>query len=79
MKVKTTLPVFLTLLWLSSCGPAAEDREQMYVRARVFQDSIANVIRNSMKEVEELTKWPYVNATAAPTSTADSSLIKNKK
>jgi hypothetical protein len=35
---------------LVSCGPAAEDREAMHRRAKVFQDSIATVIRTSMEE-----------------------------
>lgn len=35
---------------LSSCGKAAEDREAMHARAKVFQDSIATVIRTSMDE-----------------------------
>jgi hypothetical protein len=50
----TTIRYFLffgsVLLGLSSCGPAAEDREAMYARAKVFQDSIANVIKQSMDE-----------------------------
>jgi len=33
---------------LVSCGPAAENREAMYARSKVFQDSIANVIKSSM-------------------------------
>lgn len=33
-----------------ACGPAAEDREQMHARAKVFQDSIAKAIRTSMEE-----------------------------
>jgi hypothetical protein len=33
-----------------ACGPAAEDREAMHRRAKVFQDSIANIIRASMDE-----------------------------
>lgn len=35
---------------LASCGKAAEDREAMHKRAKVFQDSIATVIRTSMEE-----------------------------
>ncbi len=35
---------------MMGCGPAAEDREAMYARAKVFQDSIANVIKQSMDE-----------------------------
>jgi hypothetical protein len=37
---------------LGSCGPAAEDREMMHKRAKVFQDSIANAIRAQMAEAE---------------------------
>lgn len=40
--------VALFAVFVSSCGPAAEDREAMYKRAKVFQDSIANVIKTSM-------------------------------
>lgn len=54
---------------MHSCGPAAEDREMMYARARVFQDSIANVIRTSMNQTYELTKWPYINQNAANAAT----------
>lgn len=36
-----------------SCGPAAENRELMYARSKVFQDSIANVIRTQMNEAED--------------------------
>jgi hypothetical protein len=36
----------------SACGPAAEDREMMHKRAKVFQDSIANAIKQSMAEAE---------------------------
>ncbi len=35
---------------LLGCGPAAEERDAMHRRAKVFQDSIANVIRMSMDE-----------------------------
>jgi len=41
-----------TVLVLVSCGKAAEDRGQMLARAKVFQDSIANMIRVSMAEAE---------------------------
>jgi hypothetical protein len=37
---------------LFSCGPAAEDRNAMHARAKVFQDSIANVIKATMAEAE---------------------------
>jgi len=41
-----------TLLLAFACGPAAEDRKAMHERAKVFQDSIANVIRTTMAEAE---------------------------
>lgn len=45
------LPAFaLAIVLLTSCGRAGEDREAMYARAKVFQDSIANVIKSSMDE-----------------------------
>lgn len=40
--------IALMVVFVSSCGPAAEDREAMYKRAKVFQDSIANQIKTSM-------------------------------
>jgi hypothetical protein len=44
---------FLSFFILAtSCGPAAEDRQKMHERAKVFQDSIANFIRVSMAEAE---------------------------
>ena len=53
------LPFMKTLIYslslcalIISCGPAAENREKMHIRAKVFQDSIANVIRQSMAEAE---------------------------
>jgi hypothetical protein len=47
---------------LASCGPAAEDRQAMHERAKVFQDSIANVIKTSMAEAAA----PGPNAVVAP-------------
>ncbi|MCC6369837.1 MAG: hypothetical protein IT236_02405 [Bacteroidia bacterium] len=37
---------------LISCGPAAENRQIMHERAKIFQDSIANVIRTTIAEAE---------------------------
>jgi hypothetical protein len=42
----------IILATLAACGPAAEDREMMHRRAKVFQDSIANSIRAQMAEAE---------------------------
>jgi hypothetical protein len=45
--------IFCTaLLCLQSCGPAAEDRELMHIKAKKFQDSIANLIRLQMSEAD---------------------------
>lgn len=49
---KSILFCVLIFTVLTSCGPAAENREAMHNRAKVFQDSIAFVIRSSMAEAE---------------------------
>ena len=49
---RSTLPSILAAVALAACGPAAEDRNVMHARAKVFQDSIANEIRNRMNEAE---------------------------
>jgi hypothetical protein len=38
------------ILLFISCGPAAEDRKVMHKRAKIFQDSIAHIIKTSMDE-----------------------------
>jgi len=51
MSSKTLLFCLLTSLLLTlSCGPAAEDRNNMVTRATQVQDSIANVIKAAMAE-----------------------------
>jgi hypothetical protein len=51
--MKTKLfPALLFLIILSSCGPAAEDRKMMHMRAKVFQDSIANALKAAIAEAE---------------------------
>lgn len=52
MKNLFLLSAFAFMLILTSCGPAAENRQVMHERAKVFQDSIATVIRSSMAEAE---------------------------
>ena len=52
MKKTFVLLSFTVLCLATACGPAAEDRQMMHARARVFQDSIANVIRTAMAEAE---------------------------
>jgi hypothetical protein len=52
MKPLPFFVVALSALALASCGPAAEDRNVMHSRAKVFQDSIANEIRMRMMEAE---------------------------
>ena len=70
---KTNLFAFLSLvLIVVSCGPAAEDRQAMHARAKVFQDSIANVIRTTMAEAEtpaNVVTAPAPTATSAATPT----------
>ena len=51
MKSHLSVPAILALTFFA-CGPAAEDRNAMHARAKVFQDSIANVIRSTMAEAE---------------------------
>ncbi|MDI1353929.1 MAG: hypothetical protein PSX36_03375 [bacterium] len=52
MKKSIVLLTLAVVGMLAACGPAAEDREKMHARAKVFQDSIANAIRTSMAEAE---------------------------
>ncbi len=56
---------FTLTLILTSCGPAAENRQAMHERAKVFQDSIANMIRISMAEAEAPSRGVMVPAPAA--------------
>ncbi len=37
---------------VGSRGPASEDRKQMHYRAKIFQDSIATIIRAQLSEAE---------------------------
>ncbi len=54
-------------------APAAENREAMYARSKVFQDSIANQIKTSMDQAAAQVPGgqivPAVNPTATPTTT----------
>jgi hypothetical protein len=50
------------LIIFSSCGPAAEDREQMHRNAKRFQDSIAIYIQNRIAEAEPQTAQPAAPA-----------------
>jgi len=69
---KILSPVFIFILILTSCGPAAENRQMMHERAKVFQDSIANMIRASMAEASapsNVVVMPAPTPTAAPAPT----------
>jgi hypothetical protein len=44
--------LLLSFISFVSCGPAAEDRNQMHARAKVISDSMANLIRSAMAEAE---------------------------
>lgn len=62
-----SLAIFIAFF---SCGPAAEDRQAMHARAKVFQDSIANAIRASLNEAESPAPMPIAQpgpATNTPT------------
>jgi len=59
-----TLVVAITVV---SCGPAAENREAMYARAKVFQDSIANVLKTSMAEAAAPPQTQFIQAPADTT------------
>lgn len=50
MKNYLFLSAFVLMIALVSCGPAAEDRQDMHRRAKIFQDSIAQFIHQSMDE-----------------------------
>jgi hypothetical protein len=69
---KIILPAITLSLIVFSCGPAAEDKKIMHERAKIFQDSIASVIRKTLAEAEGPASAPPVVApapTAAPTAT----------
>jgi nitrous oxide reductase accessory protein NosL len=50
--MKPLLSALFLAVVLTGCGRAAEDRNMMHARAKVFQDSIANVIRMRLAEAE---------------------------
>lgn len=73
MKNNFLFVVVALFVLMISCGPAAEDRQEMHRRAKIFQDSIANFIRTSMDEaaapgpnaVQQIQPAP-LSATAQP-------------
>ncbi len=72
-KIKSiSLALIAFTIFISSCGPAAENREAMHARAKVFQDSIANSIRASFAEAESPAPMPTTmpSNTAAPTTSS---------
>lgn len=70
MKKTGLFSSLLFVVVLNSCGPAAENRQMMHERAKVFQDSIANIIRTTMAEAEapgpNVVPAPAVHSTAVP-------------
>ncbi len=52
MKKTILIGALLASLFISACGPAAENREAMHARAKSFQDSIAATIRATLAEAE---------------------------
>lgn len=70
MKKIFVIPSFAFFIVFTSCGPAAENKQLMHERAKVFQDSIATVIRTSMAEAEaagNVVMMPPPTATPAAT------------
>jgi hypothetical protein len=68
------LIVLLGFIAISNSGKdAAENADEMYKRSKVFQDSIANVIKTSMDEAAAPPPGgqvvPAVTPTGQPTST----------
>lgn len=43
---------FVFALIITSCGPAAENRDYMQMRAKTIADSMANLIKSAMAEAE---------------------------
>lgn len=70
MKKIFLFPILTLVIAFTACGPAAENREQMLARSKVFQDSIATIIKASIAESETpgAMRAP-VTPTAAPTAT----------
>jgi hypothetical protein len=68
MKKIFLLPALIFVVAFTACGPAAENREQMMARSKVFQDSIAAALKASMDEAAA--PGPGGNLPAAPASTA---------
>ena len=73
MKKTLFLFVFSLALTFVSCGPAAENRQMMHERAKVFQDSIAKVLKTAMAEAEAPVNNVVTLPAPAPTTTAVSS------
>ena len=64
---KNILFLSLCILFvLNACGPAAENRDVMKARSKVFQDSIAFIIKSSMDEAAA----PGPNQVAMPADTS---------
>lgn len=64
------IPVTILSLYLSACGPAAEDRKRMDYVARRNSDSIGKWLDSALNDpAKELGLPAYTSGTAAPTST----------
>jgi hypothetical protein len=78
MKKSIVLIAVISSSFLLSCGPAAEDREKMHARAKVFQDSIADFIRQSLAEAEAPAGNVIVVDTAAARKNAEAAAAAQK-
>ncbi|MCE3229734.1 MAG: hypothetical protein K0S32_4285 [Bacteroidetes bacterium] len=65
------------VMFASSCGPAAENRDAMHNRAKVIADSIANVIKTSMDEAAK--PGPYRPPVADTTKKPGADTTKKTK
>jgi len=53
MKHLFLFPALFFVIAMVSCGPAAENREQMMRSSKQFQDSIAKMLRTSIDEAAQ--------------------------
>jgi hypothetical protein len=73
MKKLLSVLFISTVIILTSCGPAAEDRVQMDRIAKRMSDSIFNLVDSSLKEpgkIVDLTAQPMQQPVAQPQPTA---------
>ena len=73
MKILLLLPCLAIVLFSTSCGPAAENRDVMHSRAKTISDSMANLIKVAMQEAE----MPPMNVIKIDTAAARANAAAN--